>query len=153
MRAAQPSPFDTLEACFGLLTTGPAPMALDGRQLGHGLPARRIPLSELRILLHHPSASDGLQLAILQELVRLAIQHRGHWTIGLGGVLLPGLRNIAKSARPIDLEMRSHVETDVLERFCNAIRQPGPETAEFAITILRLARSHRRSARAPHPPP
>jgi hypothetical protein len=61
----------------------------------------------------------------------------------LGGVLLPGLRNIARSARPIDLRMRSHVETDVLERFCKAIHRPAAEAVEFAITILRLARSDR----------
>lgn len=104
MRAVQPSPFDTLEACFRLLTTGPAPLALDGRQLGNGAPARRIPLGELRTLLQHPAATDDLQRAVLVELVRLATQHRGRWTIGLAGVLLPGLRGIANSASPIDAQ-------------------------------------------------
>jgi hypothetical protein len=145
MRAVQPSPFNTLEACFRLLATGPAPLALDGRNLGHGVPARRIPLGELRILLHHPAATDDLQRAVLQELVRLATQQPGSWTIGLAGVLLPGLREIAGSAAPIDARVASHVEADVLERFRNAIQRPAPEVVEFAITVLGLARSDRRS--------
>jgi hypothetical protein len=44
MDAIQRSPFDTLETCFRLLTEGPAPLALDGRHVGHGLPARSIRL-------------------------------------------------------------------------------------------------------------
>jgi hypothetical protein len=50
MRAVPVSPFDTLEAGFRLLTSEPAALALDGRQVGHGAPARRIPLGELRNL-------------------------------------------------------------------------------------------------------
>jgi hypothetical protein len=57
MRPTPPSPFDTLENCFRLLTTGPAPLAIDGRRLGHGLPTRQIPLGELRVLLHHPATT------------------------------------------------------------------------------------------------
>jgi hypothetical protein len=100
MRAVHLSPFDTLEACFRLLTTGPEPLALDGRNVGYDVSARRIPLGELRILLQHPAVTDDLQRAVLHELVRLATQHHGSWTIGLAGVLLPGLRNIAGSAPP-----------------------------------------------------
>src|SRR6266545_1095872 len=73
MNAIPRSPFDTLETCFRLLSTGPACLALDGRRLGHGLPARRIPLGELRVLLQHPAATSELRRADLQELVRDAI--------------------------------------------------------------------------------
>ena len=67
MRAVPLSPFDTLEACFRLLTSEPAALALNGRQVGHGAPARRIPLGELRNLLQHPAATDDLQRAALQN--------------------------------------------------------------------------------------
>lgn len=60
MDAIPRSPFDTLETCFRLLSTGPACLALDGRRLGHGLPARRIPRGELRVLLQHPAATSEL---------------------------------------------------------------------------------------------
>src|SRR6266487_2298133 len=74
------SSFDTLETCFRLLTSGPAPLTLDGRHVGHGLPARSIPLGELRVLLQHPAATSDLQRAAkhveadLLELVRDAIR-------------------------------------------------------------------------------
>src|SRR6266508_4121751 len=53
------SSFDTLETCFRLLTSGPAPLTLDGRHVGHGLPARPIPLGELRVLLQHPPSTTA----------------------------------------------------------------------------------------------
>jgi hypothetical protein len=46
VHADTPSPLDNLETCFRLLTTAPAPLALNGTHLGHGLPARLIPLGE-----------------------------------------------------------------------------------------------------------
>jgi hypothetical protein len=46
---------DVLDASFRLLVTGPSPLAIDGAALGHGLPARLIPLCELRALLLQPS--------------------------------------------------------------------------------------------------
>jgi hypothetical protein len=152
MRATQPSPFDTLETCFRLLTTGPEPLALDGRKLGHSAPARRVPLGELRILLQHPAAQEDLQRVVLQELARLATQHRGSWTIGLAGVLLPGLREIASAALPIDARVASQVEADVLERFRHTIQRPALEVVEFAISVLGLARSDRRSPCTSWPP-
>lgn len=94
------------------------------------------PLGELRNLLQHPAATDDLQRAALQELVRLATQDRGSWMIGLAGVLLPGLREIAGSAPPIDARVASSVEADVLDRFRNAIHQPALDVVEFAMTVM-----------------
>jgi hypothetical protein len=37
----QAHPFEVLDRSFGLLVCAPAPLALDGRAVGHGLPARR----------------------------------------------------------------------------------------------------------------
>src|SRR6266487_666521 len=96
------SSFDTLETCFRLLTSGPAPLTLDGRHVGHGLPARSIPLGELRVLLQHPAATSDLQRAALGELIHLATQQRDGWMVGLAGVLLPGLCQIAASVASVD---------------------------------------------------
>ncbi len=87
-----PFPFDTLEATFTALTRGPAPLALDGRQVGHGLPARLLPLDELRRLLLDPSMGFAARDATLAVLVDRAKTRGGAATIGLAGVLLPGLR-------------------------------------------------------------
>src|SRR6266542_2773874 len=53
------------------------------------------PRGELRVLLQHPAATSELRRAALQELVHLATQQRGGWTVGVAGVLLPGLRRIS----------------------------------------------------------
>jgi hypothetical protein len=85
MCAVRPSPFDALQTTFRLLTSGP-PLTVDGRCLGHGLPARPSSLRELGALLVHPSATTALQRVVLEELIHRATQDRGGWIIGLAGV-------------------------------------------------------------------
>ncbi|MGH9081768.1 MAG: hypothetical protein ACRDWN_00345 [Acidimicrobiales bacterium] len=85
------SPFDTLERTFTLLSAGPNPLALDGTPVA-GLPDRPIPLSELKARLLHPSTAFAARDAIVAELVTRAQAEGGRWTVGLAGVLLPGLR-------------------------------------------------------------
>ena len=48
---------DGFEYRFRLRGQGPQPLSVDGRRLGHGLPRRRIPLTELAAILMHPSCS------------------------------------------------------------------------------------------------
>jgi len=139
MNAIPRSPFDTLETCFRLLSTGPACLALDGRRLGHGLPARRIPLGELRVLLQHPAATSELRRAALQELVHLATQQRGGWTVGVAGVLLPGLRRIVASVACFNRRAAGHVEADLLELVRDAIGQQAPGAAQLALDLLQFS--------------
>ncbi len=139
MDAIPRSPFDTLETCFRLLSTGPACLALDGRRLGHGLPARRIPLGELRVLLQHPAATSELRRAALQELVHLATQQRGGWTVGVAGVLLPGLRRIVASVACFNRRAAGHVEADLLELVRDAIGQQAPGAAQLALDLLQFS--------------
>jgi len=139
MNAIPRSPFDTLETCFRLLSTGPACLALDGRRLGHGLPARRIPLGELRVLLQHPAATSELRRAALQELVHLATQQRGGWTVGVAGVLLPGLRRIVASVACFNRRAAGHVEADLLELVRDAIGQQAPGAAHLALDLLQFS--------------
>jgi hypothetical protein len=47
-------------SAFGMLTTGPGPLSLDGAAVGHGLPRRPIPLNELRAILLRPSTGAGV---------------------------------------------------------------------------------------------
>jgi hypothetical protein len=51
-----------------------------------------IGLWDLRSLLLHPATGIAMQQAVLAELVGRARRCPGAWTIGLVGVLLPGLR-------------------------------------------------------------
>ncbi len=94
MARQNPSPYETLETAFRLLTSGPEPLRLDGRLVGHGLPARAIPLDELRAMLLHPSVSFAARDAAVAELARRARRGGEAWMVGLAGVLLPGLRRL-----------------------------------------------------------
>jgi hypothetical protein len=139
------SPFDILETCFRLLASGPAPLGLDGRHVGHGLPARPIPLDELRVLLQHPAATSDLQLAVLGELVHLATEQRGRWMVALAGVLLPGLRRIAAPVASVDHRATVHVEADLLELVRKAIGQHASGAEQFALGVLQFTHPSRPS--------
>ena len=84
-------PFEALDRSFRLLVCDPSPLTLDGAAVGHGLPARPIPLNELRGLLLHPSVSFDARDAALTWLAARAQGEGGIWLVGLAGVLLPGI--------------------------------------------------------------
>jgi hypothetical protein len=86
-----PRPLAVLDRSFRLLVCEPAPLTLDGQAVGHGLPARPIPLDALRGLLLHPSVSFDTRDAALTWLVGRAQAEGGAWLVGLAGVLLPGI--------------------------------------------------------------
>src|SRR6266545_2115930 len=123
------SSFAALVTSFHLLTSGPAPLALDGRRLGHGLPARPIPLDELAALLLHPSVPAASQRVVLDALVHRATTLRGGWLVGLAGVLLPGLRRTAALAAPLADQLAVAVEADLLARFQDTLGRPHPHPA------------------------
>ncbi|WP_344586521.1 hypothetical protein [Actinomadura vinacea] len=81
------------ERTFQLLIAGP--LALDGRKVGHGLPARAVGLGELREALLKPAATEALKDAVWAELVSRARTKDPAWVIGCVGVAMPGLKNVA----------------------------------------------------------
>jgi hypothetical protein len=87
------SPFGPLETTFRLLVAGPQPLSLNGRSIG--LTVQSIRLWELRAILFHPATGVAMQRAALVALVGRARRHRGAWVVGLAGVLLRGLRQVA----------------------------------------------------------
>ncbi|MHB8340612.1 MAG: hypothetical protein ACYDB7_05485 [Mycobacteriales bacterium] len=89
------SPFAVLQRAFTLLTCDPHPLAVHGTEIGHGLPNRLIGLGELRSRLLHPSCRYPTRDAAITLLLRRAQSEGGAWTVGLAGVLLPGLRRAA----------------------------------------------------------
>jgi hypothetical protein len=84
-------PFEVLDRSFGLLVCEPSPLALDGAAVGHGLPARPIPLGQLRRLLLDSSVGFDARDAALTWLVGRAQREGGGWLVGVAGVLLPGM--------------------------------------------------------------
>ena len=88
----EPSPFDSLEASFHLLCAGPSPLSVHGREVGPPFPPRAIPLTELGAMLLHPSTPYGARDRAMRALISHARAEGERWTVGLAGVLLPGLR-------------------------------------------------------------
>lgn len=87
-------PLDAARSAFEWLVTGPHPVAVDGR-LFPGLPARRVPLNELRDRLLRRRCPQTLRDAAWAHLVLLARTEGGAWTVGAVGVALPALTSIA----------------------------------------------------------
>lgn len=85
---------DNARCAFDWLVTGPAPLSIDGRFFP-GLPARPVPLDELRALLldsHLPMSAVDL---VWTHLVGRSRDEGGAWTIACVGVALPALFAIA----------------------------------------------------------
>lgn len=88
------SPLAAAQRAFDLLTCPPAPLAFDGRVV-QGLPARQIPLRELRQLLLTCSTAAVVRDAAWRELVLRARRDGPTWVVAATGVALPGLRRAA----------------------------------------------------------
>ncbi|MBB5808888.1 hypothetical protein F4560_008656 [Saccharothrix ecbatanensis] len=87
-------PLDAARSAFEWLVAGPRPVSVDGR-LFPGLPARRVPLDELRDRLLRRRCPQTLRDAAWAHLVLLARTEGGAWTVGAVGVALPALISIA----------------------------------------------------------
>ncbi|WP_424187655.1 hypothetical protein ACOBQX_07625 [Actinokineospora sp. G85] len=87
-------PLDAARSAFEWLVAGPHPVSVDGR-LFPGLPARRVPLGELRDRLLRRRCPQTLRDAVWAHLVLLARTEGGAWTVGAVGVALPALTSIA----------------------------------------------------------
>ncbi len=139
-RVLTDSPFDTLEKTFDLLVTGPRPLALDTTPIA-GLPNRAVPLGELKARLLHPSTSFSVRDAIVGQLVARSQAHGGAWTVGLSGVLLPGLRRATWSLVQACPGKRVDIEAETLAAFLAAVAACQPGRARLASRLCWLART------------
>jgi hypothetical protein len=121
-RTGELRPLDVLDRSFRLLVCHPAPLALDGRAVGHGLPARLIPLDVLRGLLLHPSVGFAARDGALTWLVQRAQADGGVWLVGLAGVLLPGIgRRVYPLCRAFP-RLAHDLEAEALAGLIQAVR-------------------------------
>jgi hypothetical protein len=134
------SPFDTLERTFTLLTTGPRPLSIDGSAL-EGLPDRQVPLDELKSRLLHPSTPFAVRDAAIGELVSRAQQEGGRWSVGLAGVLLPGLRRITWSLVRTCPGKAADIESETLAAFLAAVAKAETGRPRLAARLCWLARA------------
>ncbi|MGH3948991.1 MAG: hypothetical protein ACRDSE_07695 [Pseudonocardiaceae bacterium] len=131
-RARTPQPghgelLDQIDYRFRLRGQGPQPLSVDGRQLGHGLPRRAIPLTELSAILMHPSCGFAARDAAWRWLVEGARTGEETWIAGAVGVALPGLRY---KAYLLSLHYGGDVQSALVTEFVKALHtvevtQPG----------------------------
>jgi hypothetical protein len=88
------APLDAARTAFEWLVTGPCPVSVNGRRFP-GLPARRVPLDELRQLLLRRRCPQALRDAVWAHLVLRSRTDGPTWTVGATGVALPALATIA----------------------------------------------------------
>ncbi|MHB8246083.1 MAG: hypothetical protein ACYDGN_12165 [Acidimicrobiales bacterium] len=130
------SPFDTLETTFRLLATGLESLSLDGSLVGPPLPAREIPLSELRdLLLNQKTPHRARNRAIGLLLARAQAEH-GTATIALAGVLLPGLRKVTYPLTRALFERAADVEAEALTGLLEAAERLEPDTPKLAWKLV-----------------
>jgi hypothetical protein len=121
-RTSETRPLEVLDRSFRLLAGEPAPLALDGRAVGHGLPTQTIPLDVVRSLLLHPSVGYDARDAALTWLVQRAQGEGGAWLVGLAGVLLPGIgRRVYPLCRAFP-RLAYDLEAEALAAFLQAVQ-------------------------------
>jgi hypothetical protein len=147
-----PDPLDVLDTSFRLLVSGPAPLAIDGAALGHGLPARLIPLDQLRALLLDHGTPYAARDTAVRELLRRARHLGGAWTVGLAGVLAPGLRRVAAALANEYPGDPADIDAEVLAGLLDGIARIHPVGTHLPARLLRhafnRAKRLRRSDRA-----
>ncbi|MFI9836336.1 hypothetical protein ACIHFD_04845 [Nonomuraea sp. NPDC051941] len=133
-------PLDVAEHAFTLLMRGPAPLSVDGAQLGHGLSARPIPLNELREMLLHPSCSRTTRDHVWRHLIDQARTHRGAWMVAAVALAIPMLRRLIStlaSKIPAERVDREDLEAEVLTAYMEAICRVN---LAWSHPVLRLSR-------------
>ena len=134
---------DAIEYRFRLLHAGPKPPSVDGRQLGHGLPRRLIPLPELSAILMHPSCDFATRDRVWRLLVTQARTGGETWTVGAVGVALPGLRNAAaRLARAVTGDVQAALVTE----FMAALRTVRLDEPRVVSRLIDTASSAARAA-------
>jgi hypothetical protein len=134
---------DSIEIRFRLANTGPAPLAVDGRRVGHGLPRRRIPLPELSAVLMHPSTSFEASDEVWRLLVANARAGESKWVVGAVGVALPGLRHAAgRLAR----SYTGDAQAEVLTGFLAALPSLGLDASRVVQRLVSAAFTQARGA-------
>jgi hypothetical protein len=133
-------PLDAARSAFEWLVAGPRPVSVDGR-LFPGLPARRVPLNEVRDRLLRRRCPQALRDAVWAHLVLLARTEGGTWTVGCVGVALPALTSIAAKLSARFAGDPSDIHAAVLAGF----------VGEFGTIDLRKPRIGFRSTLPPPP--
>ncbi|MFI6396172.1 hypothetical protein [Nonomuraea sp. NPDC050540] len=147
--SASSLPLDVAEHAFGLLMRGPDPLSVDGVAIGEGLPARLIPMDELRRLLVRRSCSRTTRDHVWRHLIEQARTHRGAWMVAAVALAIPMLGRLAatladKAATSDQAELdrasradQEDLQAEVLAAFMEALIRVN---VAWSHPLLRLSR-------------
>lgn len=94
-------PLDAARAAFAWLCRGPGPVGIDGRRI-RGLPARAVPVDELRDRLADPHCPATIRDAVWAHLVRRSRAEGSTWTVVCAGMAAPALEQLCQRlCRPL----------------------------------------------------
>jgi len=114
--------FPELEAAFGLLSTGWAPLGVQGRAVAAQWPDRLISVGELRARLLHPACPYPTRDRVLNTVLHLARTEDDPWLLVLVGLLLPGLRRSARTLLLANPGLAADLEAEMFTGLLTAIR-------------------------------
>lgn len=140
------SPLADLERAFRLATRPPALLALDGVAIGCDLPSGPLPLDELRRLLLHGHLSYAMKDRALGLAATRAQTGDDLWKVGLAGLLMPGLKHVARRLRRAPGVDPTEVGPEVVVALLEAIAEVDPERERLAARLCWA--TYRRAARA-----
>lgn len=137
-------PLDTARDAFRWLVTGPEPLSVDGRDFA-GLPARLVPLDELRDLLMSKQCPMHTRDAVWSYLVDRSRRDGATWTVACAGMMLPALAGTARWIAARYRGDRADAHAAVLAGFLEALQTVDLEDPGI---VVRLAWAARRAGLA-----
>jgi hypothetical protein len=140
------SPLADMERAFRLATRAPALLAIDGTAVASDLPGRSVPLDELRRLLLHGELSYATKDRCLGLVASRAQSGDGLWTVGLAGLLMPGLKRVARRLRSAPGVEAAEVGPEVVIALLESISHVDPGGERIAARLCWEV--YRRAARA-----
>ncbi|MGW4799185.1 hypothetical protein ACWEPC_42885 [Nonomuraea sp. NPDC004297] len=137
------------DRAFKLLITGPHPLSVDGRSIGHGMPQRPIDLGELKTLLLTPQAGDELKDAVWAHLVRRSRCDGPAWVVGCAGVAMPGLKNLAsRTTQGCPAHVIDDIVSEMVTNFVAQLRRIDLDRPNILPRLLLWARKGALQVRA-----
>jgi len=127
IRTPYRSTFTEVERQFQTLTTAPCPLTVDGYEIDPGLPDRPIPLGELRAILLSGKVGNDVKNAAWSALIARARKDPERWIVGCVGVMLPGLRRIARSLTLGYSGDVQDIESEILLGFLEMLQTLDPD--------------------------
>ena len=111
------SPLHTVETAFAALCTAPQPLALFGAVIHPQLPARWIPLDELRKALITKKYDLIVCDAVWRELIGRSRAEGAKWTVAAAGMAAPALKWVARMYSPDFDGDRDDLDAEILTGF------------------------------------